>query len=226
VKSICNFAYAPTKQGGPHFPDVRGLLKYIQFRDNRDDHIPGGGGPDRWVDGGLGDSYPKILARLDVHSPGNRHAYCHSVIISPDPEAIAQVEDDPQARFVEAVQVAIEEWEQWRLEHDRRPQAGAIEYAFVVHRPERNYGEQMHAHLILAAATEDPVTGDATPLYNNREEMDAFKEITYRQLDRVYGLDQELEKPEPEPAVEQQDWGREIDFTGFHGDEPTGGPDL
>ncbi len=55
MKSICNFGYARTKKGGAHFPDVRGLLKYVQYRDDRDDHIPGGGGPDRWVDGGLGD---------------------------------------------------------------------------------------------------------------------------------------------------------------------------
>ena len=149
------------KRGSSHFPNVRDLLKYIQYRDDRDDHIPGGGGPDRWVDGGLGDSYPLILARLDALSPANPHAYCHSVVISPDPEAMAQVEGDPQARFVEAVKATIDEWEEWRQAHDDRPQAGPIEYSFVVHRPERNYGEQMHAHLILAAATENPVTGDA-----------------------------------------------------------------
>ena len=44
MKSICNFGYARTKKGGAYFPDVRGLLKYIQYRDDHDDHIPGGGG--------------------------------------------------------------------------------------------------------------------------------------------------------------------------------------
>jgi hypothetical protein len=195
MKSICNFGYAQTKKGGSHFPDVRGLLKYVQYRDNRDDHIPRAGGPDRWVDGGLGDSYPKILARLDQLSAGNPHAYCFAVVISPDPEAISQVEGDPYARFVEAIKASISEWEEWREEHDK-PLAGPIEYSFVVHRPERNYGEQMHAHLILPAATENAMNGDLTPLYNNRPHVDAFKEIVYRQLDRVYDLDREQEKPE------------------------------
>jgi hypothetical protein len=195
MKSICNFGYAQTKKGGSHFPDVRGLLKYVQYRDNRDDHIPRAGGPDRWVDGGLGDSYPKILARLDELSAGNRHAYCFAVVISPDPEAISQVEGDPHARFVEAIKASISEWEEWREEHDK-PLAGPIEYSFVVHRPERNYGEQMHAHLILPAATENAMNGDLTPLYNNRPHVDAFKEIVYRQLDRAYDLDREQEKPE------------------------------
>jgi hypothetical protein len=195
MKSICNFGYARSKRGGAHFPDVRNLLKYIQFRDNRDDHLPRAGGPDRWVDGGLGDSYPRILARLDELSAGNPHAYCFAVVISPDPQAIAQVEGDPQARFVEAIKASMAEWEAWREEHDK-PSAGPIEYSFVVHRPERNYGEQMHAHLILPAATENAMSGDLTPLYNNRQHVDAFKEIVYRQLDRVYDLDREQPKPE------------------------------
>jgi hypothetical protein len=227
MKSICNFGYAQTKSGGAHFPDVKGLLRYIQYRDDRDDHIPGGGGPDRWVDGGLGDSYPKILARLDQLSPANRFAYCHSIVISPDPQAIAEVEGDPHARFVEAVKATIQEWEDWRQDHDRRPQLGPIEYAFVVHRPERNYGEQMHAHVILAAATEDPVTGDATPLYNNKQEMEAFKEITYRQLDRVFGLNRDRAEPEMErgAGLDEGSWDREIEFIGFHRDQPTEGPE-
>ena len=201
MKSICNFGYAQTKKGGAHFPDVRGLLKYVQYRDDRDDHIPGAGGPDRWVDGGLGDSYPKILARLDELSTGNPHAYCFSVVISPDPEAIGQVEGDPHARFVEAIKASMSEWEAWREEHDK-PLSGPIEYSFVVHRPKRHYGEQMHAHLILPSATENAMNGDLTPLYNNRPHVDAFKEIVYHQLDRVYGLDREHAGPELEPEME------------------------
>jgi len=41
---------------------------------------------------------------------------------------------------------------------------------------------------------------------NNRPQVDAFKEIVYRQLDRVYGLDREQELPD----VELQVAGREI----------------
>ena len=203
MKSICNFGYARSKRGGGSFPNVRGLLKYLQYRDNRDDHIPMAGGPDRWVDGGLGTCYQHILSRLDELSPANRHAYCHALVISPDPEALADVEGDPQARFVEAVRAAIEEWEAWRLEHDRRPQVGPIEYSFVVHRPARDYGEQMHAHVILAAATEDAMTRERTPLYNNQAEIEAFKETVYRQLDRVYELDREREQEQAEPERER-----------------------
>ena len=227
MKCICNFGYARTRRGSSHFPNVRNLLKYVQFRDDRNDHIPGAGGPDRWVDGGLGDCYPRILVRLDALSPANPHAYCHSVIISPDPQAMAQIEGDPQARFVEAVKATIDEWEEWRQAHDDRPQAGPIAYSFVVHRPERSYGEQMHAHLILAAATENPVSGAATPLYNNHQHMDAFKEIACRRLDRAFGLDREPQRPDQEKAEITLDRehhpGREIEFLPFHDNQPTEG---
>ena len=127
------------------------------------------------------------------------------MVISPDPEAIAEVDGDPQARFAEAVKASMAERQDWRDEHDK-PLAGPIEYSFVVHRPERNYGEQMHAHLILPAATENAMNDDLAPLYNNRPQVDAFKEIVYRQLDRAYGLDRERELP----AVELQIAGRGI----------------
>jgi uncharacterized protein YfdQ (DUF2303 family) len=31
MRSICNFGYARSRKGGTHFPDVRGLLKYVQY---------------------------------------------------------------------------------------------------------------------------------------------------------------------------------------------------
>jgi hypothetical protein len=197
VKCICNFKYARYRRGGPVIGDVRGWLKYVQFRDDRNDHIPHDGGPGRWVDGGLGVCYQHILTRLDELSRGNRYVYCHHVVVSPDPQAMAawrerqDIEGDPKDRFVEAVRDILQEWDEWRWEHDSRPQAGPIEYSFVVHRPVRAYGEQMHAHVVLGAATEHHMTRDLTPLYNDREHLAAFKEIACRQLDLAFGLGEE-----------------------------------
>ena len=201
VKCICNFKYARYKRGGPVIGDVRSWLKYVQFRDDRNDRVPNANSPDRWVDGGLGVCYQHILVRLDELSRGNRHAYCHHVVVSPDPQAMAawrerqDIEGDPSPdgdlrkdRFVEAVRDILQEWDEWRWEHDPRPQVGPIEYSFVVHRPVRDYGEQMHAHVVLGAATEHHMTRDLTPLYNDREHLAAFKEIAYRQLDLAFGL--------------------------------------
>jgi hypothetical protein len=74
VKSLCSFGYARNKRSGAYFPDVRGLAKYLQCRDNRDDHIPMAGGPDRWVDGGLGTCYRHILLPDDLIRPARGHA--------------------------------------------------------------------------------------------------------------------------------------------------------
>jgi len=84
----------------------------------------------------------------------------------------------------------------------------------VVHRPVREYGEQMHAHVILALATEDPMLGEVVPLYNNQPEIEAFKAITYRELER------ERERAEPDLEL---GWEREASSMGlgldidFHG---------
>ena len=88
-------------------------------------------------------------------------------------------------------------------------------------------GSNPGAEVADQAATEDPVTGDATPLYNNKREMEAFKQITYRQLDRVFDLDREKPEPEMEMDVEvgRGSWDREIEFIGFHRDQPTEGPE-
>lgn len=158
----------------------------------------------RWIDGGLGANYRQIMARLDELDPGNPNAYCFSVVISPDPEAMAEVESDAYHRFVEAVQAIIQEWEDWRLAQDKSPQTGRIEYSFVVHRPEREYGEQMHAHLILPASTEPPTTRDMTPLYNHKIHIEAFKELTYRQLDLSLDRKREIDEPELEVKRERE----------------------
>jgi len=265
--------YANRKQGGRHIPNVRRLLKYIQFRYDRDDHMPDADGPaERWVDGGLGDRYQDILTRLDELSPGNRHAYCHAIVISPDPEALAAWQEHQatvdaerediqplvgdlrssegdlrppdgdlrpsgedlrppdgdlrHVRFVKAVQDTLADWEEWRQERDQKPQIGPIEYSFVVHRPERDYGEQMHAHVIVAAATQDSMTGEYTPFYNNGREIEAFKEIAYRQLDRVFELERVRELPEPERAPEGLKGivpEREIEFFSFFETQSTRG---
>ncbi len=223
MKVICNFRYARSKRGGRGLSDVRRLLKYVQYRDNRDTHIPGGGGAERWVDGGLGGSYPQILSRLDHLDAGNPHAYCFSVVISPDPAALARVEGDPQARFVQAVQATMQEWEDWRRRQDPSL-AGPIEYSFLVHRPARDYGEQMHAHLFLPAATEHAATCTTTPLYNNLPHVAQFKAVAGRQLDRAFGLDRARDDVEPEiqarddlaPVVDE----REIEFIRFFDPPP------
>lgn len=222
MDTVCNFRYARVARGGAGISDVRGLLQYLQYRNDRDGHISASG-PDRWIDGGLGTRYQFILQRLNELSPANPHAFCHSIVVSPDPKEMVKIEGDPHARFADAVLSSLEEWEAWRQTHDEKPQVGGLEYSVVIHRPERDYGEQIHAHVILAAATEDGTTGEFTPLYNNREHIDQFKEIAARQLDRVYGLDKEQERdwPEPEPEPEKEidldpEMELEIEFFPLH----------
>jgi len=118
------------------------------------------------------------------------------VIISPDPQAIAQVEGDPQARFVEAVKATIDEWEEWRQTHDDRPQAGPIRVQLCRAPPRAELWRADARPPDPGRRHREPVSGATTPLYNNHQHMDAFKEIACRQLDRAFGLDREPQRPD------------------------------
>ena len=47
--------------GDSGYAKGRNLLRYLQYRDDKINHIPRAGGPDRWVDCGLGGNWHEIL---------------------------------------------------------------------------------------------------------------------------------------------------------------------
>lgn len=139
------------------YGQARNLLKYLQYRDDAINHIPRAGGPERWVDCGLGGSWREILdTAAELQS---RKVLMRTLVIRPPQELVAELQEiDPQrweqrrdlmAELVDRVMDA----EMERAGFDR-PDGGRqpldLPYAYVIHAPDDDRGvESTHAHVVV-----------------------------------------------------------------------------
>jgi len=72
--------------------DLIGLLKYVQYRDDRDKHIPQMNGFERWYDRGLGGNYRSIsnrAIRLADDKTNKDNVLIRMMVVSPHPDLMA-----------------------------------------------------------------------------------------------------------------------------------------
>ncbi len=77
---------------------LNGLLRYIQYRDDRDGHIPQERGLERWVDHGLGRNFREIAANCETLK--SDHVQAFTFIINPNPDLIQFVPEAQREVFV------------------------------------------------------------------------------------------------------------------------------
>ncbi len=71
---------------------MKNLLKYLTYRDSRDDYVPQVSGVERWVDRGMGHSVTEIADRCDAYQ--SEHVLLFSLICNPNPDLIRMVPHD------------------------------------------------------------------------------------------------------------------------------------
>ncbi|MBZ0276216.1 MAG: hypothetical protein K8I60_08735 [Anaerolineae bacterium] len=206
---VTDFAYkGPKRKGrGTGHKGLRSTLKYLQFRDNRDQHIRQDDDAERWVDHGLGQHYRAIFEQCDRLQ--SKHVLAWTWVISPAPDLMALVPEGERRDLV----LDLTE----RIVEDYYTARGfdVPEYSYVLHDrlTEPDDGseplQQLHTHVVLPGTA--PLPGvDRAPVYNNKERgHDAlFRDIASRHfseaLDRIVGPEwQRLREEEPEIAPEQ-----------------------
>lgn len=206
---VTDFAYkGPKRKGrGTGHKGLRSTLKYLQFRDNRDQHLRQDDDAERWVDHGLGQHYRAIFEQCDRLQ--SKHVLAWTWVISPAPDLMALVPEDERRDLV----LDLTE----RIVEDYYTARGfdVPEYSYVLHDrlTEPDDGseplQQLHTHVVLPGTA--PLPGvDRAPVYNNKERgHDAlFRDIASRHfseaLDRIVGPEwQRLREEEPEIAPEQ-----------------------
>ena len=205
---VTDFAYkGPKRKGrGTGHQGLRATLKYLQYRDNRNQHIQQSEDDERWVDHGLGQHYRTIFQNCDKLQ--SKHVLAWTWVISPAPDLMALVPEDQRPDLVlDLTERIVEEYYTSRGFE-------VPEYSYVLHdrltKPEDGSEplQQLHTHVVLPGTA--PLDGvDRAAVYNNKERGHdvLFREIASRHfseaLDRIVGPDWQLLREELEIEPEQ-----------------------
>jgi hypothetical protein len=219
-----DWKYIAAGDGG--YAKGRNLLRYLQYRDDKINHIPRAGGPDRWVDCGLGGHWREILDNATELQTDK--VLLRALIIRPPQELVARLEEvDPERwanrrELLEEVVHRVMDAEMKRagvLRPDGTRQPLDLPYSYVIHAPDDSQGvESPHAHVIVAA-----MDCDGERAFNvYRHDVQQTRGFAERETERLFELSRvrerqpELEQEqEMEMACEMPD--REIPFHDFHG---------
>jgi hypothetical protein len=107
------------------YKELKGQLKYFQYRDDRDGHIPQETGLERWVDRGLGQNYREIVNNCNRFSSNRLLAW--TWVVSPAPDLMALVPERERPELVLTLTEEIVE-AYYAARHVEMP-----EYAYVLH---------------------------------------------------------------------------------------------
>ncbi len=165
---VTDFAYkGPKRKGrGTGHQGLRATLKYLQYRDNRNQHLQQDEDAERWVDHGLGRHYRAIFESCDKLQ--SKHVLAWTWVISPAPDLMALVPEDQRPELV----LDLTE----RIVEDYYTSRGfeVPEYSYVLHdrltKPEDDSEplQQLHTHVVLPGTA--PLAGtDRQAVYNNKE---------------------------------------------------------
>lgn len=205
---VCNLMYKRDSHAARG--DLIGLVKYMQYRDDRDRHIPQMAGVERWHDRGLGDNHRAItrrLMRLAGDSTNHDRVLVRQMVVSPHPalmvalpphkrqRVLAELTDTMMERFFDACDLSTPE------------------YSFVIHDPAAASGEQrLHSHVLFPATTPDidgrrgyDLRREQMPLFHTIRDQ-TITEVLSRHLgrERVAALDAALPIDAPERRTEPE----------------------
>jgi len=177
---VCNLMYK--RDSFKARGDLMGLLKYLQYRDDRGQHIPQMDGFERWVDRGLGGNHRSIAKRA-MHladDPTNKdNVLVRMMVVSPHPDLMAVL---PQYQRQRALTELTETMMERYFDSIDLP---VPEYAFVIHDPEADDGTQrLHSHVLFPATVPDI---DGRQHYDlRRKQMPAFHEARDQAITEVF----------------------------------------
>lgn len=147
-------------------------LKYLQYRNDRDGHVPQKFGLERWVDCGLGDSWSAILRKAP--QVAGTKVMMWSLIVSPNPMLLEDIPREQHQRLVHEITVRfLDEF------FAERGVAVPPEFAFVVHhKDEVNGRAQPHAHVMIAGTYQNNFT--RAPFVIRNQHLEMVREIANR----------------------------------------------
>lgn len=212
---VVDFAYkGPKRMGrGTGRQGLKATLKYLQFRDKRNNHLAKSRDYERWQDRGMGVSHGEIYRNCDALQ--SKHVLAWTWVISPAPDLMELVpQDERRALLYELTERVVEDYYTERG-------FDVPEYSYVAHtaKTKGKNGEapqeHMHTHVILPGTV--PSTAERLPVYNNATKGHdrLFREIASQHFADMLderGIDWRPLREEPKAEVQRDD---EIDLDDF-----------
>ena len=210
---VVDFAYkGPQRKGRGTGPKgLRGLLRYLHYRDTRNNNLAQEQRLERWTDRGLGQHHGEIYQ--NVQPLQSKHVLAWTWVISPAPDLMALVPEDQRRDLVcDLTERIVEDYYTAR-------DLNMPEYSYVLHdrettqKDDEDPQQHLHTHVILPGTV--PSIAGRQPVYNNASQGHdrLFRDIASRHfaqaLDEIVGpgwrrergdLAHELPRPRPDKS--------------------------
>lgn len=206
---VSNVKYKkPTQHEGKR---MKNLLKYLTYRESRDEKARQAGGQERWMNHGMGQSVAEIADRCEAYQ--SEHVLLFSLVINPNVDLIRMVPPDERETFVrQLTERTVNQF------FDARGIDTGVEWAAVLHHRMTD-GEEApdqhnpHTHIILPGTYYDADEGRRKPLYFSKnksvDHIEMLHNITQDQMsdlmDRYAGRDWEQRFDELAAIREKQE---------------------
>lgn len=215
---IANVQYKKPSDDGAK--QSKNLLRYLTYRESRDEAARHVAGRERWVDHGMGGSVAEIAQRCDDLK--SEHVLTFSLVCNPNPDLIGMVAPEDREQFVrELTESMVNGF------FDERGLDTGVEFSFVMHHRLTNDSQapglhDPHSHIVLPGTVYDEEHGQRVPLFFSRNRkvnhIEMLHDVTERmmvaQMERYVGPEWEQRYDELAQVREQE---RTIAETEPHG---------
>jgi hypothetical protein len=188
----------------------KNLLRYLTYRESRDEAARHVAGRERWVDHGMGGSVGEIVQRCDDLK--SEHVLTFSLVVNPSPDLIAMVAPEEREQFVrELTESTVNGF------FEERGLDTGVEFSFVLHHRLTDDLQapglhDPHTHIVLPGTVYDEEHGQRVPLFFSRNRkvnhIEMLHDVTERtmaeQMERYVGPDWEQRYDELAAVREQE----------------------
>jgi hypothetical protein len=188
----------------------KNLLRYLTYRESRDEKARHVAGRERWTDHGMGGSVGEIVQRCnDLKS---EHVLTFSLVCNPNPDLVAMVAPEDREQFVRELTESVVNGF-----FDERGLDTGVEFSYVLHHrltddPQAPGLHDPHTHIVLPGTVYDEEHGQRVPLFFSRNRkvnhIEMLHDITERtmvaQMERYVGPDWEQRYDELAAVREQE----------------------
>jgi hypothetical protein len=205
---VANVQYKKPSDDGAK--QSKNLLRYLTYRESRDEKARHVTGRERWIDHGMGGSVAEIARRCDDLK--SEHVLTFSLVCNPNPDLMAMVAPEDREQFVcELTESMVNGF------FDERGLDTGVEFSYVLHHrltddPQAPGLHDPHTHIVLPGTVYDEENGQRVPLFFSRNRKvnhinmlhDVTERMMVEQMERYVGPDWEQRYDELAAVREQE----------------------